>query len=355
MVLHPRSTFALPFLIAFIVLFVACTGNKSQSGSDTGRSGETHTTAGKGNPATTATAAGLRAAPTAVAAIEFVWATDGAPDALRRPVSLAADRQANVFVLDSGNGRIAKFDSSGKLLTTWGSTGSGDGQFVFQMQGIFRGRPGGLAVDGQGIVYVADLTGRIQKFQSDGTFIETWVAEDSPAGQPAAPSSLAVDAAGNVYLADTRNSLVQKFDSHGKFLGKWGSRGGGDGQFNGLGGLAIDSRGSIYVADDGNHRIEKFDDLGNFLYQWTTGADTRGEFFRTGDVAVDLEDNVYLTDNRDGHRIELFDKFGKLLGQWTGAADGGQLANARGIAVTAQRDIYVADPIAGRIEKFHLP
>lgn len=71
-------------------------------------------------------------------------------------------------------------------------------------------------------------------------------------------SSVAVDGAGNVYVADTDNYRIQKFDSAGGFLAKWGSNGRGDGQFHAPYGVAVDASGNVYVADPDNYRIQKF-------------------------------------------------------------------------------------------------
>jgi hypothetical protein len=76
---------------------------------------------------------------------------------------------------------------------------------------------------------------------------------------------VAIDSADNVYVADTYNHRIQKFDSDGTFLTKWGSSGAGDGQFRYPKGVAVDSADNVYVADAYNHRIQKFgeDKLGN--------------------------------------------------------------------------------------------
>lgn len=140
--------------------------------------------------------------------------------------------------------------------------GSGDGQFQ---------EPKGIAVDSAGNNYVADTTNmggdyinsyihnRVQKFDSGGKFIAQWGSYGSSDGQFQNPIGVAVDSAGNVYVADAGNYRVQKFDSDGKFIAKFGSYGKGDGQFSNLNGVAVDSSGYVYVADGGaNHRIQKF-------------------------------------------------------------------------------------------------
>ena len=85
---------------------------------------------------------------------------------LQFPYGVAVDSSGNVYVADSANNRIQKFNSSGYFITKWGSLGSGDGQFF---------SPGGVAVDSSGNVYVADsMNARIQKFDIAGNFITKW-------------------------------------------------------------------------------------------------------------------------------------------------------------------------------------
>ena len=85
---------------------------------------------------------------------------------LRNPIGVAVDVSGNVYVADTGNHRIQKFDSEGNFLRKWGTLGSGDGQF---------GYPYGVAADGSGNVYVADTDShRIQKFDSEGNFLTKW-------------------------------------------------------------------------------------------------------------------------------------------------------------------------------------
>ena len=72
------------------------------------------------------------------------------------------------------------------------------------------------------------------------------------------PGGVAVDAAGNVYVADTGNHRIQKFTSNGVLLAKWGKEGSGNCEFRSPEGVAVDASGNVYVADTGNHRIQKF-------------------------------------------------------------------------------------------------
>ena len=88
-------------------------------------------------------------------------------------------------------------------------------------------------------VYVVDTTNnRVQKFDASGNFVNTWGSPGTGNGQFDIPSGIAVDNSGNVYVADTANNRVQKFDASGNFVTKWGSFGTGNGQFNVPSGIA---------------------------------------------------------------------------------------------------------------------
>src|SRR6266571_4521585 len=88
------------------------------------------------------------------------------------------------------------------------------------------------------------------------------------------------------------------------YLLQWGTPGSGDGQFNGPAGVAVDASGNVYVADYGNHRVQKFTDTGTFLTQWG------GQFNGPTGVAVDASGNVYVGDTGNGgihnNRIQKF-------------------------------------------------
>ena len=87
-------------------------------------------------------------------------------------------------------------------------------------------------------------------------------------------ADVAWDRAGNIYVADgvsaTGNARVAKFDKDGHFIKSWGSRGSDPGQFNSLHGIALDAQGNVYVADAGNKRIQVFDGDGNVKSQITS-------------------------------------------------------------------------------------
>ena len=96
-----------------------------------------------------------------------------------------------------------RLSTTSEARTTWGSQGDGDGQFAV---------PEGIAVDGEGKVYVADaFNNRVQVFRASGEFLAKWGSECDGDGQFFQPRGIAVDREGNVYVADTNNNRVQVF------------------------------------------------------------------------------------------------------------------------------------------------
>jgi predicted membrane-bound mannosyltransferase/sugar lactone lactonase YvrE len=254
------------------------------------------------------------------------------------PRGLALDGQGNLYVADTENNRVQKFDSTGKLLTAWGTEGAGDGQFK---------QPMGVVVDPQGNVYVADTWNhRVQKFDATGKFLLKWSGQGGFWG----PRDVKLDAQGNVYVVDTGNKRIQKFDSSGKFIALIGTGGSGPGQLNEPIGLAISPAGDVYVADTNNKRIQKFDAGGKFVAEWPVAGwqqSARTEPY----LALDPAGNLYVTDPGNA-RIIKFGPDGEVLGVAGGLGKGpNQLDLPLGVAV-ADNAVYAADSNNHRIAVF---
>jgi DNA-binding beta-propeller fold protein YncE len=283
--------------------------------------------------------------------LEQVWSSTGDSNQFDTADGLAVDQQGNLYVMDSGNHRIQKFDSDGHLIIMWGSKGGDDGQFECLFICM-------LAVDRQGNVFVTDASkegnARVEKFDSNGKFLTKWGSYGSKDAQFKSPFGLAVDSQGDVYVGDPGNYRVQKFDSEGNFLTKWGSSGFRNGQFSeDLADIAVDGQGNVYVTDRSNG-FQKFDSNGQFLGQFEHCGDEK-RFFSAAGVAVDAQDNVYVSDLSNKH-ICKYASNGQFLDWWDGfgSADG-LLDSVGGIAVDQQGNLYVAEWFVGRVRKFRLP
>ncbi len=266
------------------------------------------------------------------------------------PTAIALDNDGHIYVADTDNHSIQKFDKDGTFLARWGSEPSSEeGAFYY---------PRGLATDSDGNVYVADSgNNRVQKFDPDGNVLRAWgnfgfAWRGADMGMFDVPWGVATDKEGNLYVSDTSNARIQKFQSDGTPLLKWGRDGSFDGAFFYPRGLVVDFVGNIFVADEGNHRIQKFDARGSFLLKWGREGSGPGQFKAPWGVACDALGNVYVVDSGN-HRIQKYDGSGTFICSWGNRGiHEGQLNYASGIAVDKEGGVYVVDSGNSRVLKF---
>jgi len=186
-----------------------------------------------------------------------------------------------------------------------GGKGFGKGQFDF---------PRGLAVDAAGNVFVADTNNhRLQKFSITGDFVAIMGGQGHDDGEFQEPNGLAIDSKGNIYVADVSNQRVQKLAPDGSFLARWT---GPDSGFYGPRDICIGANDVVYVVDQGHSRIVKLDENGAVLAVWGSEGSGDGQFAEPTSVAVDDKaGKVYVADRRN-KRIQVFDVNGKFLSKW---------------------------------------
>ena len=181
----------------------------------------------------------------------------GAPeeDHFYYPNGVAVDADDDVYVVDSGNHCVQRLDADSGEWSVFagekGTLGAGDDQF---------NNPRGIAVDRErGWVYVVDSGNvRIKKYDTSGTLLKMWGSYGPGPDEFNAPYGIAVDPEGNVYVSDYGDNCIQKFNSDGAFMTSWGTSGSENGEFNMPFGVAVCPSGDIYVADYGNNRIQVF-------------------------------------------------------------------------------------------------
>lgn len=284
----------------------------------------------------------------ASSSVEFELEIKGDPHPLSAVLGIAVDQEGNLYVVDCSSNRIQKFDGEGNFITTWGSEGSGDGEFLFwYIRGTSRYPVGDVAVDGQGHVYVADSgNSRIQVFDSEGEFLFKFGEFGMGDGQFYAPLGVAVGLEGDVYVTDHSRTDVQRFDSQGQFLTKWSVP---DMSGPYVATPAVDAEGNIYVPGDNVH---KFDSQGKPLGTIGEPGSGDGQFREPVAVAVDWQDNVYVADNV-AHCIQKFDSEGNFLRRWGSiGTDPSEFRNPSGLAVAMDGSIYVTDAGNRRVQKF---
>lgn len=164
--------------------------------------------------------------------------------------------------------------------------------------------------------------------------VKAWGKVGTGTGQFSGTGGLAVDAGGNVYVADRDNNRVQVFSAGGSFRRKWGSIGSGNGQFTGADDIAVAPDGSIWVADDGGSRFQQFSPAGAFQ----TAVTLTSELARG--VAVDA--NGDLIGAVEGSSKSGFRRF--TAGSWaaSGGLFGGQpLMRADDVEVSPDGSVYL--------------
>ena len=287
--------------------------------------------------------------------------------AFSQPRGIATGPDGSIYVVDTGNNRIQKFDASGKFLAIIGSgKGEGDGQFKPLSDTAAGTGAGGIAVDKDGNIYVADTWNhRVQKFDATGKFVTRWgefvnlgdqggFGDGSKNNKFYGPRGVAVGPDGNVYVSDTGNKRISIFTPDGTYVREIGSgmtpdRIAQNYPFNQPGemvepiGVAVDTQGNVFVVDTNNKRIQKFNSAGTFATQWPipgTGWDpgsTMEPF-----IATDAQGNVYVT-APTGAKVHKFDTNGTGMGEKGTSPQNVILKTPTGIAVSADGNVYVVD------------
>jgi DNA-binding beta-propeller fold protein YncE len=170
-------------------------------------------------------------------------------------------------------------------------------------------------------------------------------------GEFDSPTGIAVNATGNILVADTNNGRIEKFSSTGAFLSTIGDKGTGHGQLGEPNGIAIDRSGNIYVAEvASNHRVQKLAPDGTFIAEWK-GPDAG--FYGPRRIAIGPDDSIYVVD-QGRTRLVKFSPDGQVLSSWGSKGTGdGQFNDPTSVAVdSTSGKVYVADPINKRIQVF---
>ena len=219
------------------------------------------------------------------------WGSFGAGQGQFGPIGgLATDAAGNVYVVDSSHDRVEKFASTGAFITSWGRRGTGLGEFHFgSSQNPTQPPGGGIAVAGTHVFVADSLNNRIQRFNLEGGEALQWGSRGSAPGQFADPRGLAASET-EVVVADDDNHRVQRFSPEGAWEGEAGSVGRGPGQFEFPYGVALDAAGDVFVADNLNHRVVKLSASLGFLGAWGGHGTKPGQLaFPAGSPAIPRE------------------------------------------------------------------
>ncbi len=294
---------------------------------------------------------------------------------LNQPAGVVRDAAGNLYIADFGNHRIRRVGADGAISTYAGNGAAGFGGDGSAASGAQLNNPSGLAIDADGNLLVADTGNhRIRRITPSGTISS--IAGSGTAGnagdggaasgaQLNYPSGLAVDAAGNIYIADSGNNRVRRIS--GGTISTMPT-----GALNSPQGVAVDAAGNLYTADLFNHRIQKLDATGGVS---TVAGDGTADYGGDGGpavaaqlrfpfgVAVDKAGNLFIADTNN-YRVRQVSPDGTITtlvgtGEPGLGGDGGDPFTARvflvrGLTVDALGNLYLADSGNQRVRKVTL-
>jgi trimeric autotransporter adhesin len=321
----------------------------------------------------------------------YKFTGDGGPATnanLNAPGGVAVDQSGNIYVVDSGNHRIRRIGPNGVITTVAGNGVPGFSGDGFSATVASLNNPRAVAVDPSGNLLIGDANNRrIRKVGTNG-IISTFAGDGGLSfagdGLPAVfspintPSSVAVDVAGNVYIADSGNNRVLKVDGTGTmttlagngnkdYTGDGGPANGG--ALNAPLGVTVDSSGDVYVADTSNNVVRKISQgiittfAGGGIVGFTADGIPAVSAALSGPraLAVDSSGNVYIADagNERIRKVTIATGLISTVGGKGSAGltgDGelavlGSMNTPEGVAVDSNGNVYFADTSNDRIRK----
>jgi sugar lactone lactonase YvrE len=278
------------------------------------------------------------------------------------------DPQDNIWVVDQGSTNVIKFDPDGKIQLVL----SRKPEAISVRPAAGRGAgPGGGGPEGRGAAGAPQATGRGADAAGApaGAPQAGGGGRPGPPGPPGTgipgdsftrTADVAWDRAGNIYVADgvgatTGNARVAKFDKDGHFLKSWGFRGTEPGQFNSLRGIALDAQGNVYVADAGNKRIQVFDGDGSPKTQITSVGTPSAICITPGQHQYLYSSNSNDPETMDNGEIYKLELDGRIVGKFGKA---GRLPKEFGtvnaIDCRSENELFVGEVMNWRVQKLSL-
>ena len=264
---------------------------------------------------------------------------------LNKPTGTAINSKGQIVVAESGGNCISILTPEGEKIRTFGTAGSGNGQF---------NNPYGVAVDKDDNIYVADCTNhRVQMFTSEGKFVAAVGGQGNNNLQFYSPFGICFNKRNNnLYVCDQHNHRIQVLSTDLTFKNSFGTCGSANGQFQHPNCAAFDDANNLYVIDGSGHRVQVFTADGQFLRTFTNKAN--GEKLKSPRaIAIDSSNTVYVSEIGP-HSVSVFTSQGDYITFFGGQeANEGQFSIIYGLSVDQSDSIIVSDYSNGRLQLFY--
>ncbi len=261
---------------------------------------------------------------------------------LSRPTGITIGPQGNLFITDTGNDRVVKCDGAGTFLRETGGFGRETGQF---------NRPTYIATDHGLNVYVVDTQNkRVQRFDRDLNFISTIGIEpgDDFSGFGLL-EGIAVASGGELLISDIEDDHVIKLDNFYTYSRTFGGYGYGQGSLRDPLGICVDRKENVYVADSQNDRVAIYDLFGNF---WKSLGE---KTLRKPSGVTVGEGNLIYVANTQKNSISIFDQKGDLVLEYgTWGSGMGNFSKPTDLKVGKDDRLFVVDSGNSRICVFEI-
>ncbi len=260
------------------------------------------------------------------------------------PRAVTVDNHNNIYVADTGNNRIQKFDKMGKFLFDFPLSAEEEDVSTC---GIAVDNSRNMLICPEVILYNADITqaNALLMYSNEGHLKQRLVYRDVMRRA----LSVAVNSAGSIIIADYELNAIFVFDKHGRLVRKFGESGSRAGMFNHPTFVGIGEDDCIIVSDGDNHRIQVFDKNGKFLYMFGSKGNGKGQFNMPFGVAADNHGNILVVDGSN-RRIQIFKVGGDFVGCIESLND--KMNAPRGIGLTSDGYVVVADRDNHCVKKF---
>jgi uncharacterized protein (TIGR03437 family) len=314
---------------------------------------------------------------------------DGGPATsveLFRPLGVAVDAHGNIFIAEATANRIREVSPAGTITTVAGNGRAGLSGDGGPATSALVYSPSSVAVDVRGDLFIADQSSRIREISADGIIntvagggaLGTAAGGGAAAAQIGLPPAVALDAQGNLFIADQFANRVWKVSPNGSIgtaAGTGAASYSGDGgpaasaAIGAPDGVAVDSQGNLFVSDAGNSRIRKVSPNGIITtvagngtlgFSGDSGPATSAELFAPGSLAVDSQGTLYVSDSGN-YRVRMVSPGGVITtvagnGKLGYSGDGGPATSAQlgvpgALAVDGQGNLFIADTDNQRIRK----